>query len=410
MIKKFLRAGLSKVAGDFRKRPKLEKLSKGASLMIEVAYGDIAGQLHDYHAHMVGIGTGGTGCYVNHKMTSWAHPMEHLKFKIFSDAAGISNMEQADQRYVERLLDLHKNMQRSWKISLLALDKFYLEDGSINHEQTQLYVPNELVWQLSQQHPDVFVPCISIHPYRIDALQELEKWAKLGVKQVKWLPNAMGIDPSNAHCDPFYDIMKAYDMVLLCHVGKESGIYALGAQHLGNPLLLRRALDKGLKVIMAHCASLGMNIDLDNPANGLVSNHKLFIRLMEEEAYKNNLFADISAMVQVNRPAKALIKMIRRKDLHHRLVNGSDYPLPAVNAVVSTKKFVKLGMISEAERELLNEIYDHNPLLFDFVLKRTLKDPKNPENKFPPSIFTNNEALGIDVPAKVSHKTEACRR
>jgi hypothetical protein len=37
----------------------------------------------------------------------------------------------------------------------------------------------------------------SIHPYRKDALEELATWGKLGVRVVKWLPPAMGIDPSH---------------------------------------------------------------------------------------------------------------------------------------------------------------------------------------------------------------------
>jgi len=50
-------------------------------------------------------------------------------------------------------------------------------------------------------------------------------------------------------------------------------------------------------------------------------------------------------------------------------VNGSDYPLPAINIVVHTKKLVKMGFITSKERKILNEIYDYNPLLFDMLLK-----------------------------------------
>jgi len=50
-------------------------------------------------------------------------------------------------------------------------------------------------------------------------------------------------------------------------------------------------------------------------------------------------------------------------------VNGSDYPLPAINMVVHTKKLVKMGFITSKERKILNEIYDYNPLLFDMLLK-----------------------------------------
>ena len=53
------------------------------------------------------------------------------------------------------------------------------------------------------------------------------------------------------------------DMVLLCHGGEEKAVDAEEAQRLGNPLRLRQALDLGLKVVVAHCASLGHGDDLD---------------------------------------------------------------------------------------------------------------------------------------------------
>jgi hypothetical protein len=75
-------------------------------------------------------------------------------------------------------------------------------------------------------------------------------------------------------------------------------------------------------------------------------------------------------------------------------VNGSDYPLPAVNLLIRTKTLTKRGYITSEERNSLNEIYDYNPLLFDLVLKRTLKLPGT-DRKFPSSIFMENVELGI---------------
>ncbi len=78
--------------------------------------------------------------------------------------------------------------------------------------------------------------------------------------------------------------------------------------------------------------------------------------------------------------------MLAREDLHERLVNGSDYPLPAVNLLIRTRPLVKQGYINADEADSLKEIYDYNPLLFDFVLKRTLKLPGT-SKRFPASVF-----------------------
>ena len=74
------------------------------------------------------------------------------------------------------------------------------------------------------------------------------------------------------------------------------------------------------------------------------------------------------------------------------MVNGSDYPLPAINVVIQMP-LVKRGYITADERECLNEIYNYNPLLFDFVLKRTLKLPGTAK-RMPASVFMTNSALG----------------
>ena len=129
----------------------------------------------------------------------------------------------------------------------------------------------------------MFLPTISVHPYRSDALEELERGAARGATMVKWLPNSMGIDPSDPLCDAYYDKMRELGLILLSHGGEEKAVDAAEDQRLGNPLLLRRALDRGVRVIVAHCAGLGENVDLDDPRRGSVPNFELFLRLNREK-------------------------------------------------------------------------------------------------------------------------------
>jgi len=74
---------------------------------------------------------------------------------------------------------------------------------------------------LRNKRPDLFEPVISVNPYRPDALAELERGAKRGARMVKWLPNAMGMDPSDELCDPFYQKMKELNLILLSHAVKK---------------------------------------------------------------------------------------------------------------------------------------------------------------------------------------------
>jgi mannonate dehydratase len=122
----------------------------------------------------------------------------------------------------------------------------------------------------------------------------------------------------------------------------------------------------------------------------VVESFSLFERLMQEARYEKNLFADISAMTQLNRAGPALAKVIERSEWHPRLLNGSDYPLPGVMPIFSVDYLVSLRLVQENAAPILREIRLHNPLLFDFVLKRHLRvagTRATPGKAFAPSVF-----------------------
>lgn len=385
------------IGGAFTHKPEElpTTLSQKATDLIKHAFEPLdPARLVDHHVHLAGIGIGDTGAFVNSKMRSWAHPFHRLKYKVYMSAAGVADEANADRNFVTRLSNLVSNISSHGKHRILAFDKNYQRDGTVNLEKTEFYVPNEYVFRIADANPDLFLPNMSVHPYRPDSISELELWASRGARVVKWLPNAMGIDPSDSKCDAFYQKMKQLDLILLSHGGEEKAVEAEEDQKLGNPLLLRRPLAHGVKVIVAHCAGLGQNEDLEAPSKSVRDNFDLFLRLMDENRYEGLLFGEISAMTQFNRAGRPLHTLLAREDLHERLLNGSDYPLPAVNLLIRTKTLTKNGYITSDERNLLNEIYDYNPLLFDLVLKRTLRLPGS-ERRFPASVFMQNRTLGI---------------
>jgi len=326
----------------------------------------------DCHVHVVGVGTGNSGCFVNPRMRSVLHPLEWARFDIYRRASGIDDMGRADQRYLERLVELATAQTPRGRLMLLPFERAYRPDGSPDDDATQLYIPNAHVLAATRRHPELFAAATSIHPYRSDALSALEDAVKQGARCVKWLPSAMRIDPSSKRCDAFYRKLVQLSMPLLSHAGDEAAMTVADAQRFGNPLLLRRALDAGVKVIVCHCASSGRGEDLDAPGRPKVDNFELFMRLLQDRRYADRLYGDISALAQFNR-CQYLDGLLARRELHSRLINGSDYPLVAINALARTGKLESVGLITAAERATLNEIDRHNPLLFDFVLKRTLK-------------------------------------
>lgn len=385
---------IDRLGGAFKHQPEeLEtNASSAAREIIGRAFQDIDPScLVDHHTHVLALGTDASGAFVNPRLLSGMN-LERAKFWIYTSAAGVREQKNADAEYVARLVRLARGIKTAGKFHILAFDKHYDPEGNVHIRKTYMYVPNQYVVDLARRYSDIFMPVVSIHPYRSDALAELERWARAGIKYVKWLPNAMGIDPANPAVRPFYRKMKQHEMILLSHGGVEQAIEADDDQRLGNPLLLRPALDAGVRVIVAHAASLGTCEDLDQGAGKTASCFELFLRLMDEHRYERLLFGEISAMLQFNRMPGPLATLLNRLDLHHRLVNGSDYPLPAVNSLIWTRALARDGFITASERQALNEVYHYNPLLFDFVLKRTVRHPET-QHKFAASIFMANPAL-----------------
>jgi len=328
----------------------------------------------DFHVHVAGIGTGETGCEVHPHMRSWATPLARGRFEVFLSGAGVGDLERADQEYAGRLDELFATMPLASRGALLAFDRAHDEAGEVDPEHTEFHVPNEYVFELADASGGRFVPVMSVHPYRLDALEALERWAARGGRLIKWLPNSMGMDPASPKCDAYYAKMVELDLTLLSHTGEEQAVDARERQKLGNPLRLRRALDAGVRVIAAHCASLGEDEDLDLPegARERVPSLDLFLRMMDEERYEGLLFGEISATTQFNRLGGALQAIVARRDLHPRLVFASDYPLPALNVTVHLGPMVDAGLLAEEDVEPLRELYRAHPLAFDLALKRRL--------------------------------------
>jgi mannonate dehydratase len=282
--------------------------------------------------------------------------------------------DRVDESFVERLVWLTDQLPAGVKMMLLAFDFFYDENGERRLETSAFYTPDKYTASIAARYPDRFEWIASIHPYRRDAVAVLREAAANGARAVKWLPPAQGMNPASPLCDPFYEAAAELDIPLLVHAGDELAVQGGNSEDYGNPLRLRRPLDHNVRVIVAHCASLGSGPNLDIGADGpALPNFDLFTRMMEEPRYEGLLYGDISAITQVNRVGNALETIVKRADWHPRLLNGSDYPLPGVMPLFSLKQLQRLGYISEEESETLSAIRHHYPLLFDFVLKRTLR-------------------------------------
>jgi mannonate dehydratase len=331
------------------------------------------GKFWDCHVHLIGLGDSGSEIWINPNMLSLAHPVQWVQRFFYLNASCPEGSTSNDQGFVDRLLQLHETFPAGSKLMLLAFDYFHDEQGRKVPQASSFYTPNEYAALIAQRHAERFEWIASIHPYRDDAIDALMKAVEEGARAVKWLPAAQGMDPASPRCDGLYRAMAERDIPLLTHAGTELAVKGGNTEDYGNPLRLRRPLEQGVRVLVAHCASLGDGLDLDRGTDSrYLDNFSLFARLMESPAYQGRLFGEISGVTQINRLYNGLETLVTRTEWHDRLINGSDYPLPGVFPLFSVGELVDSGFLERDAANTLIDIRRYNPLLFDFLLKRSL--------------------------------------
>ena len=264
----------------------------------------------DIHCHTAGIGAGDSGCFVSPEM------MQSWKYRIYLQAFGVTEAElrcEGDGLIMRRISESLAKSERVAAAVILALDCVVGEDGAPDTSRTEMFIPNEFVAREAAKYPNLLFGA-SVNPLRRDALQRLEEAKCSGAVLLKWLPSIQHIDPADERLIPFYLKLKESGLPLLTHTGEESS-FTWNRNELGDPERLRLPLSLGVTVIAAHAAS--------NGKNGGESNHLRFLRLCREFP---NLYADISALTQLNRIGH-LQRLLKHKELHSRLLYGTDMPL-----------------------------------------------------------------------------------
>ena len=330
-------------------------------------------QLWDNHAHLIGTGDNNSGIWVNPNMRSIWNPIQNVQFLFYMNASCANIEDNVDHTFVLRLKKIIDEFPTGAKVMLLAFDYHHDAEGRVVPGQSPFHTPNHYAEKIANSFPERFEWVASIHPYRLDAIDALNDAISKNARAVKWLPQAMNIDPSSPKCNTFYQTLADNNIPLISHAGDEHAVDAGELQALGNPLLLRNALDAGVKVVVAHCASMGSNTDIDKARYGhKTANIELFGRLMKQEKYQSQLYGDISSITQINRSQEAFEAIYLHDEWHDRLIYGSDYPLPGVMPVFSPQTSVDRGYISQHQAEVLSEVRTYNSLMFDVLYKRMI--------------------------------------
>jgi hypothetical protein len=272
-------------------------------------------------------------------------------------------------------------------VVLLAHERVHDPDGTPREDLGSMFVPNDVVLGLAKQFPE-FLPGVSIHPARRDALDELNRCLEAGAVLMKCLPNCQNIDFSDTRYRSFWERMAESGLPLLAHTGGEHTVPVINAA-LADPRLLRFPLECGVTVIAAHCATSSGAFDRDH--------FDAWVAMLGEFP---NLYGDISAMVSLNRcghlrdclPRNIDFQSVRpaelnsaetkratdnmfvgrtgqspmfRDEIAPRILHGSDFPVP----VLGHRMWLQ-GWIDRATFKRCQSIA--NPLERDWDFKRAL--------------------------------------
>lgn len=258
-------------------------------------------------------------------------PFDRLAVRFFAKKLGTSPQAlqiRPYETYVEAITRSVRESEYVERICLFGVDARLDEQGRELHRDKTVCAFTEDVLQVHAEHPDCFIPFLSVHPWRDGALSLIDEYVERGCRGAKFLQNYWGLDLNDEHLLPYYEKLKFHDLPLIIHIGSEYSISSFSEyEGVG---MLKLPLLSGVTVIAAHMGLGRFNHRLF-PWRNLSRNPAWFDRdyfqLLELLAEHDNLYGDISAILSPMR-ARALRHLSEQTEIHPKLLFGTDYPVP----------------------------------------------------------------------------------
>lgn len=293
--------------------------------------------LVDIHAHAGCLDDGGTTCFVSERMKKEKVMFFFSKYEALFDAFGVKKEDltrRGNPYFFEHVSQTVEKSSCLEAVVLLALDGTYrLNDSAPDYANTDYMVRNSFVAEQVAKFPNLLWGA-SVNPLRKDFREELKMSWEKGAVLVKLIPPIQGLRLDDeeaevkARLTEFYQLLKKYELPLLVHLDEE-GTFSKELEKRFRDFVgvlgIRRALDMGVTVIVAHAASRESAVH-GHGSTG--SAYRDLLSLMQEPKYKGLLYADISALPTIVTRADHLCKVSRDfAPQPERLLWGSDYPL-----------------------------------------------------------------------------------
>ena len=250
------------------------------------------------------------------------------------------------------------------KSVVLPVDAIVSPKGKVLEYDKTVCSSSDDVYELYKKFPNEVIPFFSINPNRVDALDLIDKYVALGFKGAKFLQNYWDIDINNKQYIPYFEKIKSYDLPIIIHTGSE---HAVKSNTMYEKIeVANLAIKLGCKVVLAH---FGVNMVMEQKLNKITNNFSFDNQKFGEDYFKTldylekneNVYADLSAMIMCFRSKTIEDLAKNQKQIHHKLLFGSDYPVP-FSVLFS---YHSLGLKKRLELERIVNPFDRNIEFFN---------------------------------------------
>lgn len=256
---------------------------------------------------------------------------DKFTLRFFGKGLGLDPKELSADPYATYVKTLARNVRESElveKACLFGADARLNKRGQEIDRDRTVCAMTEDVLQVAEKYPEQFIPFFSVNPRRPGALDLIDEYVEKGCRGAKFLQNYWGVDCNNEQFAPYYEKLRQLDIPLIIHIGSE---YSIDSRPRFEGIdMLDLPLASGVTVIAAHMGLGRIRHKFRFWRNLSKNPHHFdddYFFLLEKLRLHVNLYADVSAILTPFR-ARALRHLSKQAKIHHKLLFGTDYPVP----------------------------------------------------------------------------------
>lgn len=322
-------------------------------------------QTIDFHTHLLSPDV------------SFSRLYDKVALALFAKKLGVDKDDLINRKYdayVDAYINNIKTSKYVRKSVVLPVDaKIDLNGIELGRDKT-VCSSNDDVYKEYLKYPNEIIPFFSVNPNRVDALDLIDKYVALGFKGAKFLQNYWDIDITDIRYRAYFEKIKSYDLPIIIHTGGE---HAIESNSLYEKVeVANLAIEVGCKVVLAH---FGVNMIMEQRLNKLHHNFSFETSKFGEDYFKTieylekheNVYADLSAIVAMFRTKIIEDLAVNQKHIHHKLLFGTDYPVPysilfSHNSLGLKKRFELEKIQNPLDRyiDFFNQYFEENSPIY----------------------------------------------